>query len=603
MVTTSLQLSEVATHLASSDLGGNLCSLTLGNLMLGDRGSEACVLSCRGGSLLLAVVCLGRSRGGRRALGRSLGRSGGRALRRGLRGSDKSSCGLGARGGSAALGGRGSGGRRSNRHSGATGTGVGVVGAAGETAAALVDGKSAATTTVLGAVTSAGREAVSEDTGDRCTIRGERVATVALRCVFETCVGVSLARAERNARFDGHGVTAGGSGAEGAGAQAIGTATNVLPLERRSDILEVLLVSANGGDLAVGSDCTGLDGSETRALLNRVAAGKSIEHTSNLLVDLRGDDTGLALLGGEQVEDRAVGQKTAVVGALINGTLKSGNIPTVDEVTVESESSRVTLSKDERLSAAVPHATEVTDIVVDLVEDGDQMNRVRVGALAAVVAATNGVRHVRLVVSRIKVDAIPARGEEDLSTETIGAVLSRKTVGGAGAAAVVETNEADSLRFEVASVVALEGVTSKHTETLGEGLKLVVVGATTLEIIDGHTTVDTGTIARLLNVLERTVLVLVVEGRGPVVREILLDRARGAVRRTSIGIVHLELEAITTRDGVNVAGDLARGNDRVGTLGDNTARAGHTEESSSRCSKSGSQAENLGGSVHLEGRY
>jgi len=48
-----------------------------------------------------------------------------------------------------------------------------------------------------------------------------------------------------------------------------------------------------------------------------------------------------------------------------------------------------------------------------------------------------------------------------------------------------------------------------------------------------------------------------------------------------------------------MAGDLARGNDRVGTLGDNTSRARHTEESSGRCGESGSQAEDLSRSVHL----
>jgi hypothetical protein len=206
---------------------------------------------------------------------------------------------------------------------------------------------------------------------------------------------------------------------------------------------------------------------------------------------------------------------------------------------------------------------------------------------------------VRLVVGRIKVDTVPARGEEDLSTHTIGAVLGRETVGGTGAATVIETNEADSLRGEVVGVVALEGVTSKHTETLGEGLELVVVGTRTLEIVDSHTAIDTSTIARLLDVLERSVLVLVVERRGPVVWEILLDGAWGAARRTSIGVIHVEGKAVTTRDGVDMAGDLARGNNGVGTLGDNTTRAGHTEESSSRCGKSGSQAEDLSGSVHL----
>jgi hypothetical protein len=207
------------------------------------------------------------------------------------------------------------------------------------------------------------------------------------------------------------------------------------------------------------------------------------------------------------------------------------------------------------------------------------------------------------VVSRIKVDTIPARREEDLRTETIRAVLGRKTIAGARAAAVIETDKADSLRLEVIGVVALEGVTSDHAEALGESLEFVVVGTTTLEIVDSHAAIDTLTIARLVNTLESSVLVLEVEERSPVVRKIRLDGARRAVRRTSIGVVHVELEAVTTGNGVSVAGDLSRGDNGVGTLGDNTTRAGHTEESSSRCGESGSQAENLSRSVHLESRY
>jgi hypothetical protein len=130
--------------------------------------------------------------------------------------------------------------------------------------------------------------------------------------------------------------------------------------------------------------------------LNGVAARKSLEQTGNLLVNLRRNDTSLTLLGSEQVicDDRAVRQETAVVGALIDSALQSRNVPTVDEVTVESVASRVTHSKDERLAATRPLAAEVTSVVVNLVEDGDQVNGVRVGAAAAVIATTNGVRHV-----------------------------------------------------------------------------------------------------------------------------------------------------------------------------------------------------------------
>lgn len=511
--------------------------------------------------------------------------------------------------GAAALGRRSSRGRRSNRRGstrdGTTiGTSVGIVGAAGKTAAALVDGQGTATTTVLGAVTSTGGEAVAENAGLRCAIRRKRVATVALGCILKTCVAVSLARTEGNAGFDSHGIAAGRSGGEGAAANVVGTTANVLPLKRRSDILEVLLVGTDGSDLAVGVG-TGLNRSLAGTLLDGVAARKSLKQASNLLVNLRRNDTSLTLLGSEQIigDDRAVRQETAVVGALLDSALKSRNVPTVDEVTVEPVASRVTHSKDERLAAAIPLVAEVTGVVVNLKEDGDQVDRVAAGAAAAVVATANGVRHVRLVVSGIKVDTIPARREEDLGTETIGAVLGRKTIASAGAASVVEADETNGLRCEVVSVVALEGVTSDHAEALGEGLELVVVGTTTLEIVDSHTAINTSTIAGLVDTLERSVLVLEVEERRPIVRKIRLDGARRAVRRTSIGVVHVKLKAITTGNGVSVAGDLSRGDDGVGTLGDNTTRAGHTEESSSRCGEGGSQAENLGGSIHLESRY
>jgi hypothetical protein len=46
MVTASLQLSEVAANLASSELSGNLGGLTVSSLLVSDGGSKACVLGC-----------------------------------------------------------------------------------------------------------------------------------------------------------------------------------------------------------------------------------------------------------------------------------------------------------------------------------------------------------------------------------------------------------------------------------------------------------------------------------------------------------------------------------------------------------------------------
>jgi hypothetical protein len=46
MVTTGLQLSEVAAYLASGDLSGNLGGLTVSGFLVGDGSGEACVLGC-----------------------------------------------------------------------------------------------------------------------------------------------------------------------------------------------------------------------------------------------------------------------------------------------------------------------------------------------------------------------------------------------------------------------------------------------------------------------------------------------------------------------------------------------------------------------------
>lgn len=57
VVTTSLQLSQVATHLAGSELGLDFGGLLVSSFFVGDSGGIACVLGCRGGSFALAVKC------------------------------------------------------------------------------------------------------------------------------------------------------------------------------------------------------------------------------------------------------------------------------------------------------------------------------------------------------------------------------------------------------------------------------------------------------------------------------------------------------------------------------------------------------------------
>ncbi len=74
--------------------------------------------------------------------------------------------------------------------------------------------------------------------------------------------------------------------------------------------------------------------------------------------------------------------------------------------------SRIALSPDKRLGVSVPFIGEVVDIPDDLIKERDQVLGVRTRASAVIVASR--VRHVRLVIRRIEVDAIPARREIDL---------------------------------------------------------------------------------------------------------------------------------------------------------------------------------------------
>ena len=93
-------------------------------------------------------------------------------------------------------------------------------------------------------------------------------------------------------------------------------------------------------------------------------------------------------------------------------------VPAVHEVAVQSVTGRVTVREDK--TATIIYDVELIYAKQNLKEDGDKMARVR-GRTATVVNAVR-VRHVGLVIGRVQVYAIPARGEKDLSPEAIWAV-------------------------------------------------------------------------------------------------------------------------------------------------------------------------------------
>lgn len=382
----------------------------------------------------------------------------------------------------------------------------------------VVDAQAVRSTAILRRVTSARREAVSEDTGSGSKGVGKRATTVALSGVLETSVVQTTVLAVRQTTLNGHVRGHVARVRQSTAADRVRSATNVVPT---SDVLVVDGVVTKSS--SIGAASLRVRGS-ARAVGDRVAAGQLLKFTGDGFVDGRSNDTGRGLGAGEEVEDRAISDETRVVVAGVGGLLKSGNIPAVEEITVEPVASRIALSEDERLGGTVP-PIETGSRVDDFVEDGNHVNRVSCRARTVVVRVLGRVGHVRLVVGRVKVDTIPARGEENLGTQAIRADLVGKAASVRRGTAVVKADKADGLTGKVVATCTLERITSEHAETLGESGEVVVVGTTSLQVVNSHTTEDTLAITGLRDIDECAVLGLVVELGRPVVGHVLLDGA------------------------------------------------------------------------------
>jgi hypothetical protein len=191
----------------------------------------------------------------------------------------------------------------------------------------------------------------------------------------------------------------------------------------------------------------------------------------NLLTDSWLDLASIDLRVIEELEDVAVLNDTAQVGALGDSLLEGWYIPAVDEVSVVSVTSLIAVGEDKGVLAIDKLVGELRGIPDNLVEEGDEALGVRVGANAVVDAIRVG--HVRLVVGRIEVLAIPARWEEDLGTETVGAVDVGDLVGLLGVGS--KAGKADGTLLQGVGEGTEHRISRKHTETLWEGEQALVV--------------------------------------------------------------------------------------------------------------------------------
>lgn len=145
------------------------------------------------------------------------------------------------------------------------------------------------------------------------------------------------------------------------------------------------------------------------------------------------------------VKDVAVFEKTGVVGAGVDSLLEHTIIPSLNEISVVTGTSWVTVGDDE----LAVHASEWLGDPDGLVEESGEAGAKALGTVTAVDLARIG--DVRLVVLGVEVLSVPARWEHDLKTETVctGVVDERalgesvSVHGGLWRAGVVETVEAD----------------------------------------------------------------------------------------------------------------------------------------------------------------
>ena len=103
--------------------------------------------------------------------------------------------------------------------------------------------------------------------------------------------------------------------------------------------------------------------------------------------------------------------------------------------------------------------------------------------------------------------------------------------------------------------------------------------------------IPTRSIAIYGNIDKATVLGMEVHLRGPVVGQVFLDIASRAFGRTSLVIVHSEIEAITTDNGMDMVRRFARVNNRVGTLVKEAAVALNNKGPTDWSSEGGNKAE------------
>ena len=133
-------------------------------------------------------------------------------------------------------------------------------------------------------------------------------------------------------------------------------------------------------------------------------------------------DLTLLAFGGTVCSDCfAFADLSSVVVAGIHGVLENVHVPSVQEVTVKTVTSCVTVGEDKRMLGAVPLIREEIGVVKNLVEDRDHVDREVIGAVTSVVLGR--VAYVRLVIRSVEISAVPTSRKEHLGAKAIGTIV------------------------------------------------------------------------------------------------------------------------------------------------------------------------------------
>jgi hypothetical protein len=245
-------------------------------------------------------------------------------------------------------------------------------------------------------------------------------------------------------------------------------------------------------------------------LLDWVVSGKFWESTSNNFVDTAGELAFGCLVEGEDaLGSTAVERAIGVARAVVDNLLEDTTCPSIEEVTVVSVATAITMRVDEGLvgpHGLVPFVGEVRSTQVHLHENPRQSYRIFGVFAATLVSAIRRERDVGSVVGRVDILAVPAHREVDLRTNTRGTLLLGQLIVSSGFAVEIQAQKGNGLLGVAVGVVGTkERVSRQHPEVVGESSNTSrFVG---VEIVDDGAAIEGG---------DGSILPLEIEGRNPV---------------------------------------------------------------------------------------